>query len=1047
MKGLLRISLFRLSLVLAALSLMSGCALELIGSAGNGEVAKVFDFEVTPVADGSDANPGDGVCATVNGTCTLRAAVEEANATPGSQTIGLSNGTTSITGGEIIVTDDVSITGESQGLTTVDAGTLSRFFNVTSGQLQLNSMTLQYGTGEQGGAVLIDGGTGDFRNVTFQYNLAKNGAGPDYGGSLYINSGTANISNSTFFANTAGDDAGDIYAANGSSLTIDNSSFSYSATGMNTGSIYTTGPMTLTNSNFYRGRNGTDSGFLTVAHAVTGGNVLIRNCLFKSGWASEEAGAIRMFSGAGDDYNYEIEDSLFVENIGYEEGGAIEMGMDAGDMVAIRRSTFLRNLNSYWGGGAISSYASGNYNIENSSFAYNMNTMDSGGSGVFSAIGATSSAATFNILNSHFFSNVARNGALGGNPATSTFNLKNTVLANSQVPLAGGGRDTCDPTSTTFASQGYNLIDVADADCNLVAAGEQTGEANMSLLLQRGASTQAAAFPSLLGSLTIDNGTNVACPLTDALGLTRSATCDIGASEYLALSPPTNLRYDRSWYFWALGHSGPNLVPESVSGSVTSYSINPALPAGLSFNANTGAITGVPTEPRPPRLYTIRAHNSAGASAFDMELAVLKSYTVDTTTDATDVSIGDGICATAGGECSLRAAILEASATRELYAVYIPDDTYTITGSRIMSTNFFALVGESQGGTIIDGGNSTAFFDLTLAAEQGSSFNMRSIVGLSDLTVRNFSAPNDENGGAIRRTNGGMQFSHTTFDSNRTNYVSAGAEGGAIYFSTSAGWSLIERSTFNNNQGSHGGAIYAANAQGFLTVQDSSFTSNNAATVAASDHGGALYAGGEVSIRRNLFQGNMADNGGGALYVRAGVSGFIESNTFDNNSSSQGGGVAFENARNPIIVSNNTFYQNSASGASLGGAISAMTSTGPTGPMLVNNIFEGNTANAVADNCQLNGGFPFSIGGNFSDTANTDCQTTATGDQNSLAASLGALQDNGGPTLTRLPGAAAIDDGGVNGFCPQRDQRGQVRPYDSDSNSTYTCDVGATEGP
>src|SRR5690349_19641242 len=42
---------------------------------------------VNSTADAADANPGDGVCATAGAVCTLRAAIEEANALTGADTI------------------------------------------------------------------------------------------------------------------------------------------------------------------------------------------------------------------------------------------------------------------------------------------------------------------------------------------------------------------------------------------------------------------------------------------------------------------------------------------------------------------------------------------------------------------------------------------------------------------------------------------------------------------------------------------------------------------------------------------------------------------------------------------------------------------------------------------------------------------------------------------------------------------------------------------------------------------------------------------------
>lgn len=47
-------------------------------------------FTVDSVADESDAAPGDGICAGASGACTLRAAIQEANATAGSNSIGFS---------------------------------------------------------------------------------------------------------------------------------------------------------------------------------------------------------------------------------------------------------------------------------------------------------------------------------------------------------------------------------------------------------------------------------------------------------------------------------------------------------------------------------------------------------------------------------------------------------------------------------------------------------------------------------------------------------------------------------------------------------------------------------------------------------------------------------------------------------------------------------------------------------------------------------------------------------------------------------------------
>ncbi|MCC6286245.1 MAG: putative Ig domain-containing protein [Chitinophagaceae bacterium] len=68
---------------------------------------------------------------------------------------------------------------------------------------------------------------------------------------------------------------------------------------------------------------------------------------------------------------------------------------------------------------------------------------------------------------------------------------------------------------------------------------------------------------------------------------------------------PTSLNYPTPNVFIA-NVTNVYLSP-TVAGNVTSYSISPALPAGLSFNTNTGVISGLPTAASPVTNYTITA--------------------------------------------------------------------------------------------------------------------------------------------------------------------------------------------------------------------------------------------------------------------------------------------------------------------------------------------------------------------------------------------------------------------------------------------------------
>lgn len=76
-------------------------------------------FVVNSTEDLPDANPGNGVCAAAGGACTLRAAVEETNALPGSDTITVPAGTYPLTD-RLDIEDSVQITGAGMYTTVLD---------------------------------------------------------------------------------------------------------------------------------------------------------------------------------------------------------------------------------------------------------------------------------------------------------------------------------------------------------------------------------------------------------------------------------------------------------------------------------------------------------------------------------------------------------------------------------------------------------------------------------------------------------------------------------------------------------------------------------------------------------------------------------------------------------------------------------------------------------------------------------------------------------------------------------------------------------------
>lgn len=82
--------------------------------------AQAATFNVNSLSDGNDSSLGDGICAGPGGACTLRAAVDEASASAGSDGIVLGPGTHSLAGRLNVIGHDVNIRGAGARETTID---------------------------------------------------------------------------------------------------------------------------------------------------------------------------------------------------------------------------------------------------------------------------------------------------------------------------------------------------------------------------------------------------------------------------------------------------------------------------------------------------------------------------------------------------------------------------------------------------------------------------------------------------------------------------------------------------------------------------------------------------------------------------------------------------------------------------------------------------------------------------------------------------------------------------------------------------------------
>jgi hypothetical protein len=334
-----------------------------------------------------------------------------------------------------------------------------------------------------------------------------------------------------------------------------------------------------------------------------------------------------------------------------------------------------------------------------------------------------------------------------------------------------------------------------------------------------------------------------------------------------------------------------------------------------------------------------------------------------------------------------------------------------------------------------------------------------------------------------------LQSGLTISDSRFENNTAIGARpqdslGGAIYIDGLGGANgrfAVSGSVFRNNRSyNSGGAVYVNMYENSSSTQISTSSfEDNAVVGGTRAQGGAIGGGGtnsggdtgnpRIAIETSTFARNSVtktrddegreDGSGGALSFpqRARLS--ITNSTFTANRANgsgfnaNGGALYVVNNSEPFSILNSTFAGNSAGW--VGGAISNSAIDGNPGGSVRNTLFVDNSADngpndwTIQQHCSaelsdLGGNFQYPgrlTGGNFFNDVTCFVGKSAP-DQTDLPEfrdpQLGALQDNGGPTLTMaIDGNSPAVDAGDE--CPASDQRGVSRPQGAG------CDSGAYE--
>ncbi len=386
-------------------------------------VAHAAPYAVDSLTDAVDADPGDGVCATAAAECTLRAAVQEANAHAGPDVITLPAGSYGLSHvgsdedaaatGDLDVTDDLTVNGAGAGTTIIDGLDEDRVFHVVAAAFAIRDVTIRGGhrpsdvEGSTGGGMFVKASAAcTVERVTFRDNSSAVG-----GGLTYLACGLGDcspwaltITGSTFDANTATGDGsaallvGQAGVGAGLGVTIADSTFTGNVSqSTDSGAVFLSGDAAfeITNTAFTNNATGSDTLTMEVPSATLSG------CTFDG-------------NGFG----------LDIFSLG---------PVSITDVTITNNNTTMTNDNGpvSFGGGSI--YSTDTVTISGGEVSDNGNGGACGGLNVYAGTGVTIDGTTFRRNNGGLYGGGLRAISLSG-----TLSLTN-VEASENSGLEGGG--------------------------------------------------------------------------------------------------------------------------------------------------------------------------------------------------------------------------------------------------------------------------------------------------------------------------------------------------------------------------------------------------------------------------------------------------------------------------------------------------------------------------------------------------------------------------------------------------------------------------------
>ncbi|MCB9009759.1 MAG: tandem-95 repeat protein [Ardenticatenaceae bacterium] len=965
------------------------------------------------------------------------------------------------------ITSEITLEGDGH---TIDGGwngtpgSGMQIFSVAgTGDFTVNQATLQHGEATNGGAIYNDGGTLTVTNSTISDNSASDNGGAIYTAGYYATLLT--VSNSTFSGNSASNYGGAIYNARYATLTVSNSTFSGNSASDAGGAIYnaeTYATLTVSNSTF---SGNSASKYGGAIYNVPDSTLTVSNSTFSGNSVNYAGGAIENRG------TLTVSNSTFSGN-NANDGGAIESFYGT---ATITNSTFSGNNADFFGGAIYSfgrvTYLAGNIFVAgargdncNGSLRDNGYNLSDDTSCINGGPGSVTNA-TLNL------GPLADNGgptqtrlpgagsdAIGAIPAWHAINNNGTALAcnGSTTDQTGNSRPLTAGTACTSGA-----VEVAPIftsltiikDANPAIGTDFDFTINSEPLTSYSGSTSGNPFwtrPNEGGTCTLSTNSvryHVQAFMVDTSGVYNLLSVQ-GYNGYIhlyqdgfnPLDQCTNyvngnddgltnntslldqiLEAGRVYYLVTSGFAAANAgsFTNSITGVGTVYTLASSFTLDDAVPDDGDDISASTTFVVDPRTFSItellpnNAWNLTGATCTGASGSV--SLTDETL--SVEVGTGETVACTFTNE-SLCPADWTVSTANELSACITlantnespspTADTITLGADIALTTLTTSPLPQITSEITVEGAG--------YAIDGGSSMRIFSVATTGDFTVNQATLRNGASAG----------------DGNNG--------GGAIF---NAGSTAVTAVTFSTNTApglDGGGAVWNDHYGATFSATDSTFSGNSAGFAGAVLNGFSS----TMMLKNSTFTGNSAGQAG-AVVNWDGATMTLTNSTFSGNSATEYGG-ALANFGSPfttiLSATNNTFVDNTADDSTIYNSGTLH---------LAGNLLAAGTS---GDNCFGEAGSTLSDNGyNLSDDAS--CGFSGTSADNATL-NLGALADNGGPTLTHLPGAGSdaigvipngttISNNSTTWTCddadPFTDQRGVSRPI----TLATACTAGAVE--